>query len=110
MAEQNRRVFKYFNGVKDVFGDPMRIYSELCLKLGDPDAAFEAWQKGNDAYADIAMADNAREAFHMPSFDPETGAGATDEDVHDAVTALLDYFEKKSLSSDTKPSSEPSTT
>lgn len=110
MAEQNKRIFKYFDGVEEVFGDPLRIQRDLYLKLGDPDAAFEAAQKGTDYYAANTIVDNAREAFHMVPFDPKTGIGATDEDVEAAITALFEYFEKKSPNIATKPSSEPSTT
>lgn len=110
MGEQNKNIFRYFNGEKEVYGDPLRIQRDLYLKLGDPDAAFKAADEGNDFYAQNTIVDNAREAFHMVPFNPETGTGATDEDVEAALTALFSYFEKKSLNSATKPSSEPSTT
>lgn len=108
--DPKKRVFSYFNGVETIFGDPLRIQRDLYLKLGDPDAAFEAAENDKDYYAHNTIVDNAREAFHMAPFDPKTGEGATDEDVEAALAALFEYFQKKSQSIDTKPSSEPSTT
>lgn len=118
----NRNVFRYFNGVKDVYGDPLRIRDDLYILLGDPDAAFEAaWgkdgDKSRDAKFDVESAraskiimDNAREAFDMAPFDKDTGQGATDEDVYNAVEALFGYFEKKSENTGGSLSSSPSTT
>lgn len=97
MPRKERAVFTYYNGERDVSADPLRLQRNLYIALGKPDEAFEAYRQG-DAHAANCIIDNAREVFGMVPFNAETGTGAWDEDVEEALAALWDYLEKKSPS------------
>lgn len=106
---ESRGIFQYHRGDKLVYGDPLRIQRDLYAALRDPDAVFAAVEKG-DVAAASALNEAARKAFGMVPFDPETGAGATDEDCDGALDALWECLEKKrKKAGDSPTSSEPTT-
>lgn len=102
MSDKN--IFKYHDGSKEVYGDPLRLMRELYIALGNPDEAFKDSEDGNPRAQNIIV-DNAREVFKMVPFNCETGEGATDEDVEAVLDLLWDYLEKKNLASVGLPSS-----
>lgn len=112
MTPQEKAIFKFWNGTRHVWGDPLALSRRLDAVLGDPDAVFEAIRSEDmrERHAALeCLIANVREVFAMPPIDPETGAGATEEDVQTALRALWKFLAKKKPSTDTPPSSSPST-
>lgn len=108
--EQIRKVFPYFNGSAQVWGDPLAIYRALMKEFeGDTKPILEAFRSRalvpegtppEEAAAALAagearwtaaagrLVEFVRRAFAMAPFDPATGTGATEED---CLAALEDY-------------------
>lgn len=97
--EHERQLFPYFNGEREVVGDPLRIWRFLNNLLdGDPDTVLakahsQVPEEKLDAQNRIIEA--TREAFMMEPFDSETGEGATEQDCLVALTNFLDWIKKK---------------
>jgi cytochrome c556 len=96
-----RRVFKFHDGQKDRYADPMEVLRRVSFLLGDP-AAVSKVIRDADPAADAEAMKAAytaterlvvavREAFDLAPFDPETGAGATESDCL-AVWGLFSEF------------------
>lgn len=114
-SPEERSIFKYHNGEKEIWADPLAIRRQLTLAFGgDPDAALDAAQppvyvKAPDGseppvnpVAEVHAArglgrlmEGVREAFGMTPFDPDSGKGATEEQCMKALQAYLDFLESK---------------
>jgi hypothetical protein len=136
----NKNIFKFFDGAKEVYGDPLAIQRRLRLatnsRLSDLiDAVngpeeYDEWReklKGASeedkaklreflAGASAAM-DQAREelypaivkAFPLVPFNPESGEGATDDVIIQAMTSLNQWLGQKKTSTVMPPKSASST-
>jgi hypothetical protein len=92
-TDAERRVFTYFNGTTDVFGDPIPCRRKLVIatggKLTELLAAFYGDGTEGSATAAEVLLPAVRTALALPNFDPVTGSGCTDADVEAALHALL---------------------
>ena len=92
-------IFPFFNGVAQVFGDPIVIYRRMLRALSKPIEKQVGLTKGQnellnlEAYAELYKA--TRVSFPMIPMNPETGEGATEADCQRALDALLTWIEKK---------------
>ena len=108
-------VFRFFDGEKPRYGDPLKIHRELYMALGSPDEVFAAYESDDPAAwmpAAGRIAEAARLAFPMAPFDPATGKGATEQHCRDAVDALWACLagEKKAGTTAGSPTGSPATT
>ena len=115
--EQLRKVFPYFNGAAQVWGDPLAIYRALMKEFdGDttpvleafrsraqipagtpPEEAAAAMAAGEACWTAAAgrLVEFVRKAFAMVPFDPATGCGATEEDCLAALEAYHAWMATK---------------
>ena len=128
-SEAERGIFRYFNGVAEVCGDPLAI--ELALRESCDGKLYETLKLYNDALPKEGQPDTnawvpylrklidaGRAAFGI-AFDPQTGKG-DGQVVQRALWGFLEYLEKNaetagslptgSRPSTSIPSSEPSLT
>lgn len=106
--EIRKACFRFWNGARFVWADPLRVERRLYAALGDPHAVFAASQSSEFVIASTALeqlVEAVRDVFRMEPFDDETGAGATEEDCRNALQALWDYLAKKKLSAAASPTS-----
>lgn len=97
--EAERRVFHYFNGVREVYADPMHIFRRLILAFdGNPNAILERLN-ADEPFVWASAVEQAipgiRVAFEMAEFDPTTGAGATSADCLAALHAWQGWLAAK---------------
>lgn len=89
-SDDQRNVFKYFNGEKEVFGDPLALYRRLLILTGGkPDELSEkVFINLNKATTEQVVAASQahqqlcgiiREVFSMKPYNPEDDSGAKDE-------------------------------
>lgn len=93
-------IFPYFNGSRQVFGDPIAIYRRMLRALQKPlDHQIELTKGGEnelmhlEAYGKLYAA--VRVAFPMVPFNEGTGEGASEADCQRALDGLLSWIEKK---------------
>lgn len=98
-TESQRRVFRYFNGVADVYGDPVAIYRQLLGAFGgDLDLIVEnSLHPAPEVSAPAIgrLVDAVRSAFSMVPFDPATGEGATEPDCLAALDQWRGWIQEK---------------
>src|SRR5574341_2178294 len=111
-AERERDIFgPYWDGVKNVFGDPMAIYRKFRHELGEePNKVFA------DAHSDIEqirfearnkVVQAVMTAFNMVPFNSDDGTGAKERDCNRVLADFIDWIEKKNLNSDEPQISSP---
>ena len=121
MNDQERRIFRYWNGGQPVNADPVTIRRRLTIEMGgSPNLALRDWyaespagaseeDKGRIllgvAHAEERLVAAARVAFALPPFVPETGAGAMDQDAIDALEAFVQFEAEQKKSGATPPTS-----
>lgn len=106
--EQQRKIFQYFDGQRQVYGDPLKIRRRLNGRLdgnlnkalADKDLSPEHYERVLDAVV---------YAFDLPPFNQETGEGAVEEVVVKALTSFLDWLQKKSPRRENSLTSVPPT-
>jgi hypothetical protein len=104
---QSRGVFSFYDGVAEVWGDPLEIETAFILACGgDADALFKAAQlppanivehppaTQSRLMAQAKLVDATRVAFGMAPFDKATGKGATAADCIRALNRFTDWLEK----------------
>lgn len=110
---REKAIFRYFNGDRWVWGDPLALSRRLDTSLGDPDAVFadvgdpdpKVWRPAVEC-----LIANVRDVFAIAPIDPETGAGGTEEHCRAALQALWEFLAKKKPTNATMPSSSASIT
>jgi hypothetical protein len=118
-AEQ-RNIFAYNDGCREVFGDPVAIDRRLTQALGcsphlvltDAKATLPGTTELNGPVAFPAierLMAATRQAFEMAPFDKATGMGAREEDCLAALNAFCSYMQvKKKNTAPSRTSSAPS--
>lgn len=97
--KQERLVFKYHNGIGEVYGDPLEIWGRMLDALGGDlstpmeQARHQEMEVAIPALARIAEA--VRVAFEMAPFNPQTGAGATVKDCYAVLKAWNRWLQEK---------------
>jgi len=113
-SESDRNIFgPFYNGSEMVHADPLRIRRLLVHELGGDLNAVLSQAHAEEEPVRFQARDQllsaARIAFDMTPFNPATGAGAVEADLWAALTAFLDFIEKKNPSGVSGPTSVPST-
>lgn len=97
--ESKRQIFgPFFNGEKEVFADPLRVYRRLQVQL-DGDANKYLEQSRSE---DFSLAFHAKEriipaalfALELVPFDPKTGKGTLEEDCIRVLNAYLEFMDE----------------
>lgn len=128
---ENRAIFRYFDGEKNVFGDPLDLLHRANhFAGGDINNVIQsmvigAYPRDGEGRAIITDQTDAeyklhaderfdaeqkfqeaiRKAFEMIPFDKSTGKGAMGRDVQRAWDELMDFLEKKSQPPEPMPNS-----
>jgi hypothetical protein len=98
----DRNVFKYQDGGRDVYADPLVVYRSFVGALGgDPEPYLAAARNESREPADFMsrleaegkLAEASRVAFGLPAFDPGTGEGATEAFCLDTLYSFLEWLE-----------------
>lgn len=123
--ERERRVFKYHNGVAEVWGDPLVLERRLRAYMGgngkqlisDMNSVLDTEGKVV-ADADFSKADAASEvfveavakAFEIPKlFDTKTGEGYTEKNLRDLWDKFQQWVEDKKKEQSSGPGMPPHT-
>jgi hypothetical protein len=119
--DDQRRVFKYYDGEKEVYGDPLALRTEIFIATnGDPDGLskkvftvlapdtptdqiLEAF-RAQKQIAEIVM-----RVFNMKPFDPATGSGATIEHCHMTWRLFGRFLAGEKKNTVNSPTESPST-
>lgn len=112
-TQSDKKIFPYWNGRQEVYGDPMALHRRLTIALGGtPNEVLKAAKSESpleNAHARERLIDAVREAFEMVPFDKTEGAGALDEDCFQALRTLLEWTEKNASRAAASPRSRPDT-
>lgn len=122
-SDQDRQAFRYFNGVEQVYADPLPAYRLILLmthgKPGDLHRKVFATDPATGPIEEViescAASDQLsaliREVFKMVPFDPKTGQGARDEHCWVVWNEFYDYMLDLKKKAETSPTtSSPSAT
>jgi hypothetical protein len=118
-SDEERGVFKYFNGEKEVYADPLTLNRQILIATaGQPSALTQK------VFIDVAKATPEeilescqateklvaviRHVFQMKPLNTETGAGAMDSHCLMAWRELATYLSKKNRSSVNSPTASAS--
>lgn len=97
--EQERRVFKYHNGIGEVYGDPLEIWKRMLDALdGDLSTPMEQAKSDTPEVAIPALvriAEAVRTAFGLAPLDPQTGTGATVQDCYGVLKSWNRWLVEK---------------
>lgn len=107
---EERQLFRYHNGEREVFGDPLRIWRRLNNHLEGKGR--ETWEAAAQE-ANLLEADRAQEkiyraavvAFDLVPLDPDTGAGCTEDHVKEVLDSFLKWIEQKKSEAENSPTS-----
>lgn len=106
-SEQDRNIFKYYDGESEVFGDPLALRAEIfILTNGNPNELTRKVfvdlnpstppEKLVEAYnAQKQLVQIARTVFKMKPYDEKTGKGATMEHCQMAWRMLMLYLNQE---------------
>jgi hypothetical protein len=108
-TDRERLIFKYHDGERDVFADPLRVRRLFAHALdGEPNRYLERIQE-NAAAEPVAFEAMERvlaatcQAFGLTPFDPATGAGCTEEKILGVLCAFQAWEDQKKTTSATTP-------
>lgn len=109
----SRNIFgPYFNGLSQVYGDPLEIYRRLNFCMGGNPSKYLEDANSEDILisepAKEKLLESARNVFQLFPFDPLTGEGAQEEDVWKVLNDYLDWVEKKNVKEENLQNVQPS--
>lgn len=114
--ESQRLIFKYYNGEKAVYADPLEIERKVSVYLDDTTAGIIVKAAGGEAVPPMAEfeANNKllaviRKVFAMKPFDMETGQGAMEADCFLAWNQWCSFMDEKKNPPEGPQSSPPPT-
>jgi hypothetical protein len=103
----NKKIFRYWNGAKDLCGDPEEILASLCehceYSLGHLLTQVKSENQAVSLPATNRLVHASRKAFAMEPYNAMNGAGASREDVLGVLNQFLDFCEKKNASTEVSP-------
>jgi hypothetical protein len=110
----NREIFPYTDiSGEPRFADPTRVLRVLTLHCdGDMDEQIKLARSENPALAFPAMEQllaGIEQAFHLPTFDPMTGQGATNDQLLDLLHSFIEWMGKKKVTQGSQPTFPAST-
>lgn len=96
-------IFPYFNGIKEVKGDPLEIEGRYLRALvGEDLAAIDKGLESKDVYANLdsteIMVPAVRVAFKLPEFNEDTGEGLTWNEIISLFNRFLAWKQEKKVS------------
>lgn len=112
MTEQERGIFKYHNGTRDVCADPLAIQRKLIKALNgqDLDVLFNNVDKGEGSLVedsiDTVLA-VTRQAFNVSPLD-EDGNGLTEKETWALLLSWLDFMAQVKKNGESTPNLPPS--
>ena len=122
-TKRERAIYKYHNGEKAVYGDPLQLRravriaagedpNRLCQRAGPlhqgGEVTPEEYETAHAAEAKLAEA--IVKAFGLKAFDATTGEGVTHADCIDLWNDFCSWLQKKRTNTATTPTSSPTTT
>ncbi|OAI39612.1 hypothetical protein AYO40_01220 [Planctomycetaceae bacterium SCGC AG-212-D15] len=110
---KERKVFKYHNGISDVWADPLALNRKIrALMNGDPAKVVANYNSDNqnesDAAAELFFPAIAR-AFEVAPFDKATGEGFVDEDLLKLWEMFQSWLDEKKKKEESSRTSVPPT-
>jgi hypothetical protein len=108
---EERNVFRYFDGERVAYADPMRVNRRLVAELdGDVQLWLSAYNSADararsDAVERLAPATLA--AFDLPGFDTSTGDGVTEEVAMNLLRTFLEWMAAKKKTPGNSPTYSP---
>ena len=109
-SENERRIYEYHNGEKIIAADPMVLARRVLMAFeGDPNKVIDRMDPQANSLAIACEATDkfvagVRQAFDLKPFDPDTGEGTLEQDVHRVWNEYQEWVQKKS------PATDPSLT
>jgi len=99
LLRSRRLIFRYHNGLRRVWGDPLASWARLAVDNEWPRLVQEAEAGQEPALTHVRK--RLVEAFGAEPFSPETGQGLTDWELFELFSRYMDYLEglKKKLGS-----------
>lgn len=110
-SEEDRAIFGYHDGTKDVFGDPLELHRRLNEALEYQ--AAEVCEQARSEFLPTADAAHkklvaaAANAFRLVSFDPATGQGCTERMAMKVYNAFIEHIDGLKKKAGNSPSSPP---
>lgn len=96
--EEERKIFRYFDGSEHVYGDPTRIRRRLAEALGrDVNSVLAEVHDRPEQAPRLRgeLCEAIRYAFEMVAYDRQTGTGATEEHCEQALWAYHEFRNQK---------------
>lgn len=112
-STETYRVYKYFNGIQEVYADPLMVHRHLMRLLDGASERIVNEANSDDVAISTPARDKlvaaTRQAFGLLPFDPMTGAGAVEEEVMRIWDDFNCWLDKKKAKQETSPTDSPST-
>lgn len=117
-TEKEKQIFRYFDGKKYRFADPVTIRRRMAMSVS-PETLFAVLDRCQDKEESIALPAKEqiigaiRTAFEMPKnpdAEKEEDYGATDDECVNAMNAYVEFDKKKERTTVSTPTSQPPTT
>lgn len=116
-TEQERLVFRYHDGGRERFADPLPLYRALVkglrgAALGGEGGLLEQLEQGDEYLAGDAAAKlfpAVAAAFGLEPFDPDTGQGCTERMLYRVLLDFLAYLDDAKKAPGSSPTCSPPT-
>lgn len=105
--KKEKRIFKYFNGIKEIYADPFEIDWKMqhqitmnpSYEVHEKNIFVQADDEGNVSKRDLMLHNDAlhfyvpvvTNVFGLQKFNPETGEGMTADEILDIWTNYLEF-------------------
>lgn len=117
-ADNEKVPFQYFDGVQDVYADPLELLNQIMMRTGGkpnelrkkvfsapPGADIQLVAESADAVDQLVAV--TRDVFRMPPFDPQTGQGAMWAHCLATWDKFAVFMKDEKKNTDTSPTTSP---